>query len=156
MIVGALSADVDESMLRSRVAALPGVTLHTGYVPVPEVAPYFGRARCVVLSYKRSSQSGVVHLAFTMGRPVVATRVGDIPAVVCDEVSGLLVAPDDPEALAGAVIRLLVDPELAAAMGRAGADGLKSAASWDDVADRVRQGLPPSGNLGNAIGFAEP
>lgn len=158
VIVGALSADVDESLLRSTVANLPGVSLHTGYVPVPDVAPYFARARCVVLPYKRSSQSGVAHLAHTMGRPVVATRVGDIPAVVRDGVSGLLVDPDDSEGLAQSLIQLLRDPETARAMGEAGLRGLAAGASWDDVAGRLRQGLPPgrnAGNAGNATGFAQ-
>lgn len=142
VIAGALSADVDEAALRSQVAGLPGVSLRLGYVPVAGVAPYFAEARCVVLPYKRSSQSGVAHLAHTMARPVVATRVGDIPAVVRDEVSGLLVEPDDPEALAAALVRLLTDPVLARRLGAAGAEALAAGASWDEVAGRLRRGLP--------------
>ncbi len=142
VIAGSLSADIDEAALRAQVAALTGVSLQTGYVPVADVAGYFARARCVVLPYKRSSQSGVAHLAFTMGRPVVATRVGDIPAVVRDEVSGLLVPPDDPDALAEAMIRVLTDAELAASMGKAGAESLAESASWDEVADRFLRALP--------------
>ncbi|WP_396925653.1 glycosyltransferase [Mycolicibacterium sp.] len=142
VIAGSLSADIDEAALRAQVAALPGVSLQTGYVPVADVAGYFARARCVVLPYKRSSQSGVAHLAFTMGRPVVATRVGDIPAVVRDEVSGLLVPPDDPDALAEAMIRVLTDAELAASMGKAGAESLAESATWDEVADRFLRALP--------------
>ncbi len=142
IIAGALSADVDESSLRSAVDKLEGVVLDLGYVPVLGVSTYFAQARCVVLPYKRSSQSGVAHLAHTMGRPVVATRVGDIPAAVRDGVSGLLVAPEDPKALAGAVIRLLTDPGLARTMGEAGQRGLAEAASWDDVAAAVSVALP--------------
>jgi glycosyltransferase involved in cell wall biosynthesis len=146
VIAGALSADVDEAALRAQVAALPGVSLQTGYVPVADVADYFARARCVVLPYKRSSQSGVAHLAFTMGRPVVATRVGDIPAVVGDEVSGLLVAPEDAAALAEAMIRLLTDAELAASMGKAGAQSLVDGASWDEIAGQFLRALPSTRN----------
>jgi glycosyltransferase involved in cell wall biosynthesis len=138
LIVGALIADHDESILRA-VTKLPGVDLRIGYVPVENVPSYFARARCVVLPYKRSSQSGVAHLAHTLRRPVVATRVGDIPSVVSDGVSGLLVNPDDPGGLAHALIRLLTDSASARAMGDAGARAL---ASWDMVAARLRQGLP--------------
>lgn len=141
VIAGALSQDVDESALRSQVSNLQGVSLRIGYVAVAEVPSIFSRARCVVLPYKRSSQSGVAHLAHTLRRPVVATRVGDIPAAVRDEISGLLVAPEDPEGLAGAVTRLLKDPELARTMGEAGARGLEQTASWDDIAARLRAGL---------------
>jgi glycosyltransferase involved in cell wall biosynthesis len=138
-IVGSLLADQDEPALRAQAAALPGVHLHIGYVPIDEVPPYFARARCVVLPYKRSSQSGVAHLAHTLRRPVVATNVGDIPSVVSQEVTGLLVDPDDPASLAHALIRLLADPAAARAMGDAGERAL---ASWDTVAAQLRQGLP--------------
>ena len=105
------------------------------------------RPRSQVDSYRlkasaSSSQSGVAHLAHTLGRPVVATRVGDIPTVVSDEVSGLLVAPGDPEELAAALVRLLKDPDLAGRMGAAGAQGLVEGASWDEVAARLDQALP--------------
>jgi glycosyltransferase involved in cell wall biosynthesis len=142
VIAGAVSADTDKQALSAQVAGLSGVTLRAGYVPVPEVPGYFAGARCVVLPYRRSSQSGVAHLAHTLRRPVVATRVGDIPSVVRDEVSGLLVEPDDPEGLAYALVRLLTDPETAARMGDAGADALAAAASWDEIADRFRRRLP--------------
>lgn len=142
VIAGSVSADLDESALRSQVAGLDGAVLHIGYVPVGDVASYFADARCVALPYKRSSQSGVAHLAHTMHRPVVATRVGDIPAVVRDGVSGLLVEPDDDEGLVAALVRLLTDPELARSMGDAGARDLAQEASWDEVAARVRDGLP--------------
>lgn len=142
VIAGALSADVDEAALRSQVARLAGVDLRIGYVPLPDVPAYFARARCVVLPYKRSSQSGVAHLAHTLGRPVVATRVGDIPTVVRDEFSGLLVDPEAPAALAAAIVRLLTDPDAAQRMGEAGAKSLAGEASWDDVAAQIYRGLP--------------
>lgn len=144
VIAGALSADMDEAQLRSEASGLEGVTLTTGYIAVADVPSYFDAARCVVLPYKRSSQSGVAHLAYTLRRPVVASRVGDIPSVVHDGASGILVPPDDPAALADALIRLLTDPQLAEAMGEAGAAGLAQAASWDEVAARLLAALPGS------------
>jgi glycosyltransferase involved in cell wall biosynthesis len=58
--------------------------------------------------------------AMAAGRPIVASAVGPVPEIVVDGVTGLLVPPGDPAALASAIIRLLRDPELAAAYGRAG------------------------------------
>jgi glycosyltransferase involved in cell wall biosynthesis len=46
------------------------------------------------------------------GLPVVASRVGGLPEIVADGVTGLLVPPGDPTALAAALIRLLDDPGL--------------------------------------------
>jgi glycosyltransferase involved in cell wall biosynthesis len=101
----------------------------------------FGRARVVVTPYRRASQSGVVHLAYTFDRPVVASAVGDIPDVVDDGATGLLVPPDDPAALADALVRLLTDAEEADRMGAAGARWLAREASWERVAERVEEGL---------------
>jgi glycosyltransferase involved in cell wall biosynthesis len=51
---------------------------------------------------------------------VIATRVGGLAESIVDGVTGILVAPRDPEALAGAIAKLAVQPELAAEMGQRG------------------------------------
>ncbi len=58
--------------------------------------------------------------AMAMKKAVVGTSVGGVPEVVKDGVNGLLVPPEDPDALAEAVIKLLNDRELAERMGTAG------------------------------------
>jgi glycosyltransferase involved in cell wall biosynthesis len=54
-----------------------------------------------------------------LSRPVVASNVGGIPEMIEDGVTGLLVPPRDPAALAAAIIRLLTDHPLADTLGRA-------------------------------------
>ena len=58
--------------------------------------------------------------AMACGKPVIATRIGGVPEVVEDGVTGLLVAPGDEEAFAQAILRLLKDPVLRRRMGEAG------------------------------------
>jgi glycosyltransferase involved in cell wall biosynthesis len=58
--------------------------------------------------------------AMVMGKPIVASRVSAIPEIVVDGVTGLLVPPRDPEAMAKAIIALLQDKEQAEAMGLTG------------------------------------
>jgi glycosyltransferase involved in cell wall biosynthesis len=50
--------------------------------------------------------------ALAAGTPVIATRVGAVPEILCDGEHALLVAPDDPAAIAEAVERLCTDAEL--------------------------------------------
>ncbi|MGH2636009.1 MAG: glycosyltransferase [Actinomycetota bacterium] len=57
--------------------------------------------------------------AMALGKPPVVTRVGGLPEVVDDGVSGLLVPSGDPEALATQIVRLLRDPKMRADMGEA-------------------------------------
>ena len=58
--------------------------------------------------------------ALVAGRPVVSTDVGAIPEILEHEHHALLVPPDRPDAMAGAVQRLLADPALAARLVAAG------------------------------------
>jgi glycosyltransferase involved in cell wall biosynthesis len=71
------------------------------------------------------------------GKPVVATRVGGVPDLVEDGVTGLLVAPRDPEGLAEALAELLDDPGRAAAMGRAGRERQRREFSISSTVRRV-------------------
>jgi glycosyltransferase involved in cell wall biosynthesis len=117
------------------------VDARPGYVDTADVPTLFGEARVVVTPYRRATQSGVVHLAYTFDRPIVATAVGDIPQVVQDGVTGILVAPDDAGALADGLVALLSDPGRAQAMGTAGGAWLTAEASWPVVGTKVHDAL---------------
>ena len=81
---------------------------------------------------------GIVNLeAMACATPVVASAVGGIPEVVDDGVTGLLVPPSEPKALAEAVNRLLDDPGLAAEMGRAGRRRATAEFSWQAIAEQT-------------------
>ena len=58
--------------------------------------------------------------AMAFGLPIVATRAGGIPEAVDDGVTGVLVPPRDPKALAAALSALLRDPDRRALLGAAG------------------------------------
>jgi len=83
---------------------------------------------------------GLINLeAMACEVPVVASAVGGILEVVEDGRTGLLVPPAQPEALAGALRRLLDDPARARAMGRAGRARVEAKFSWASVAERTEQ-----------------
>jgi glycosyltransferase involved in cell wall biosynthesis len=78
---------------------------------------------------------GIVPLeAMACGRPVVAAAVGGIQDTVVDHVTGLLVPPRRPDALAAALRRLLATPTQALAFGIAGRDRVLARYGWDRVA----------------------
>jgi glycosyltransferase involved in cell wall biosynthesis len=52
-------------------------------------------------------------------RPIIATAVGDVPTLIRDGVTGILVSPEDPASLAAAIISLLKDPPLRQRLGTA-------------------------------------
>ncbi len=86
---------------------------------IPAVTAAFDVA---VLPSYREAQGLTILEAMAMSRPVVASDVGGIPEMIEDGVTGLLVPPHDPPALAGAIVRLLRDHQLADMIGRAGHD----------------------------------
>jgi starch synthase len=78
---------------------------------------------------------GIVNLeAMACGTAVVASQVGGIPEVVSDGETGLLVPPDDPDALAGALNSLLDDPRRACQMGERGRERAIADFSWPAIA----------------------
>jgi glycosyltransferase involved in cell wall biosynthesis len=58
--------------------------------------------------------------ALAFGKPAISTPISGIPELIESGVSGLLVPPEDPERLAGAIIRIHDDPEFARELGRRG------------------------------------
>ena len=78
---------------------------------------------------------GIVPLeAMACGRPVVATSVGGLVDSVVDGVTGVLVPPRRPRALANALRRLIDDEELRTAYGLAGRKRAESRFGWDRIA----------------------
>ena len=77
---------------------------------------------------------GIVYLeASASGLPVVAARSRGAAEAVLENETGLLVPPDDPPALAEALLRLLDDPEMRQRMGRAGRRWIEREMNWDRV-----------------------
>ena len=142
VLAGSVGADIDVEMVLEKAGRIGNVDARPGYVPADEVATLLESARLVVTPYIRASQSGVAHLAFTFGRPVVASAVGDLPDAVQDDVTGLLVEPGDSDGLAVAMLRLLRDGALAAKLGEAGHNSVHDA--WAVAAARVCDALHES------------
>jgi len=77
--------------------------------------------------------------ASACGRPVIASRVGGVPEVVEDGVTGLLVPPGDVGALAEAIVGLARDRERCERMGRAGREMVRQRYRWEHSLDMMSE-----------------
>jgi len=87
---------------------------------IVDLREHLATANIFVLPSRSEGFSNAIVEAMAVSLPVVATNVGGNAEAVQDGVSGFIVPPEDAEALAAAIIRLLLDPSAAKAMGASG------------------------------------
>jgi glycosyltransferase involved in cell wall biosynthesis len=90
-----------------------------------------------VLASLSEASSNVVLEAMATGLPVVGTRVGGTPRLVDDHRTGLLVPPDNPQALAEAILGLIDAPAVATAMGAQGRARAMAEFGMDRMRERI-------------------
>jgi glycosyltransferase involved in cell wall biosynthesis len=119
LLVGWFDAAEDAltSGLREQIENHPGIVC-TGFVDDP--APYYRAMDVFVLPTWREGFPNAVLEAAASGIPVVTTESTGARDSVVSEVTGLLIPPGYPEAIAEAVLMILRDPERRRRMGRAG------------------------------------
>lgn len=83
-----------------------------------DLSAAFSQFDVVLAPSRREALSLTLIEAAAAARPSIAADIGGIPEVVVHEQTGLLVPPEDPDALARAILRLGADPELRARLAR--------------------------------------
>jgi glycosyltransferase involved in cell wall biosynthesis len=117
LLVVAGIGELRESMeARAAELGISGRIRFLGKIPHEDVPLAMAAGDVFVLPSLSEGLPTVVCEAMSCGRPVVATAVDGTPEIVRDGETGFLVPPRDPEALAGALARVLDDPALAARM----------------------------------------
>ena len=102
----------EETLYRQMIERLrvtTAVTLINEYVPDERLSAYVHAAEVVVLPYRSATQSAIIQVAFGHHCPVIVTDVGGLAEAVADGVTGFVVAPEDPSALAKAINRFLAE-----------------------------------------------
>ena len=95
--------------------------------------------------------------AMAAGKPVVASRLGGLPATVADGATGLLFEPGDPADLARKLATLLDDPELRRRLGEAGLKRFEEHYAWEMIVERhYKPLLGPTRRPGPAVGSFAP
>ena len=98
-----------------------------------EVPAVLGRARVIALPYRWIEGSGVLATALARGVPPVVTAVGTFPELCAEYDLGPAVPPEDPAALALALVRALTDPA-ARARALAGMERARAELTWERTA----------------------
>lgn len=89
------------------------IEIHNEFISDSEVAVLFQKATVVVLPYSQmTGQSGILNIAYAFGKPVVASDIWGFREILDNGETGFLVTPKDPEALASAIIKILVNSQL--------------------------------------------
>jgi len=121
---------------QARRLGLEQAVRFTGWV-IPDDVPETINRASIILMPSREESFGLVALeSGLMGRPVIASRVGGLPEVVRHGETGLTVPRDDPEALAGAAVRLLREPDRARRFGEAARERGLATFSLDRYVDQ--------------------
>jgi len=110
--------------------------IYNEFIPNEKVPELFERAKIVVLPYTyHQGHSGILAVAYAFKKAAIVTDVGDLPNLVDGGKIGLVVPPNDPEALAKAIIKLLEDVSLRKQMEE---NAYKKAQelSWDNIAKK--------------------
>jgi glycosyltransferase involved in cell wall biosynthesis len=105
--------------------------------PLADVRPLLAEADCLLLTSDYEGTPNVILEAMASARPVVATAVGGVDALVEAEETGLLAEPDDEASLSAALTRLVKDPRLCARLGRQARLRVERRHSLGQLEDRI-------------------
>lgn len=79
------------------------VKLINQFVPNEEVGKYYNASDLVMLPYRSATQSGILNVAYGFYKPVIVTNVGGLSEFVSEEKTGLIIEPNNIEALSNSV-----------------------------------------------------
>jgi glycosyltransferase involved in cell wall biosynthesis len=138
LLVGGAGDFLTEARQLSSALDVTGSVRFLGQVPHARVPEHV--AACDIFVLPTLRQEGLpfsVLEAMACGKPVVVSRIGGVPSVVRDGENGLLVRPNDPQALAGAVERLLGDSSLATRLAQEARKTIESRFTHQEMVQRT-------------------
>ncbi|MEL6820475.1 MAG: glycosyltransferase family 4 protein [Calditrichota bacterium] len=107
------------------------------FIPNEAVADYLTSADIITLPYRAIDHSGIVHLAYSFGKPVLATRVGDFDEAIEHGKSGMIVDPDNVDVLAKELLDMSKSKSSLKEMGEYARMLNETKYSWQDIARKT-------------------
>ncbi len=140
VIAGATSSIQMENEYKERINEISkndNILYHSRFIPTKHVAQYFIAADIVVLPYKNIFHSGLMHLAYSFGKPVIATKVGDFEETIEHGKSGFILKYNDATNLSQTIELAFSDKPKLLEMGEYAQKLSKEKYSWNKIADRT-------------------
>ena len=104
------------------------------FIPDDDLYTYISAADVVLFPYEWIYQSGALLLAMSFAKPVIATAVGNNVETIDHEKTGFLVPPDEPEAIAYYIQKIISDKAYAEELGQAAYEYVATELSWERIA----------------------
>jgi len=111
------------------------VRLHSHYISNQEVAKFFAAADAVVSPYVSGTQSGVITIAYSFNKPVIATDVGGFREMVFSD-TGYLVESKNSQALAEAIVKFFVEKDRS--RFAKGIENIRRRFSWEVLREKIK------------------
>lgn len=121
----------------SRLPKNVKVIFHDEFIPINEVAKYFIASDIVVLPYRRVTHSGIPHLAFSFGRPIIASNVGDFQEIIEEGKNGFVLSSNTHENLSEKIIQAFSDKPRLEEMGKYARDFCATKYTWKNSAESL-------------------
>jgi glycosyltransferase involved in cell wall biosynthesis len=134
---GGMRPVVEAATARLGLGARVRILGHVGDDAV--LADAYRDARCSLLPSEYEAFGLVLLESLAQGTPVIASRVGGIPEFIPDGRAGLLVTPNDRDALAAAIERIWTDEPFGRRLGAFGRDEVVPRYTWDRLVGQLEQ-----------------
>ena len=108
-------------VIKKKIKDIPDVVC-PGFQPTQTIPDWLAKADCLVIPSPDNPihrAQSPVKLMYYMGsgRPIIATPVGEVPLILRQEESALMVPPEDPVSMSDSIVRILTSPDLSKRLG---------------------------------------
>jgi alpha-maltose-1-phosphate synthase len=137
-----IAGDGDLTPYNHQLEKLKGkVEIYNKFIDDDSIAPFFERSAFVVLPYIEATQTGIIPVAYSFKKAVIATDVGSIPEFVINNHTGIIIHSRDVIALRKAIKTLLHNPTKAKNLGLNGYKFMKKELNWNIITKKLLKEL---------------
>jgi glycosyltransferase involved in cell wall biosynthesis len=122
----------ENQILKSKYRAR--IIYHLNFIPSEQIPLYFESSDIIVLPYKSIDHSGIIHLAYSFSKPVIATNVGDFSETIEHNKSGIILENNTVSNLANTILEVSFNDDLRR-MGEYAKSLSESKYSWENIAE---------------------